>query len=444
MCIVRPLILKCCDRTYVEVTRGGAGCPDAWPLEKCPKELSFIVGPQAKSKWEERWAVCWRCKAIGEGLEGDEYEARRPPIDNAFVIEGLKTNNSEGRQVKAGNDGNCLDCDANKDGLANCESCAGNGSASKGKKKCIEDGPEGPAKKKRRVSSAMTPGGTSKPRRGRPPGASNKKKLAVIKEEGHVNLYPSLVNANTASQQGGFHTDLPEYLYGNNSWTSINQNGDPTLPSFNMNIDEDPYLAQFNTMPAFTSNQASLPPYGTVANYTVNPREMEPSTTAYQDHLHPSIEFNHNGPHVESRLGDVGEGVRSDPNLGSSENQFANYPVGREHNHDGADLSHGYWLPYPEGLPYPPSQDTNNNFAPAVHDTHSGDSQVAPASQMTMNQSTSQQKYLPSPALSEAHIAQYAPQDTSTETLAPVSTSAPVAVTSAIASLPVSRLATPP
>lgn len=116
-----------------------------------------------------------------------------------------------------------------------------------------------------------------------------------------------------------------------------------------------------------------------------------------------------------------------------------------ETTHDDVYLSHDDWPPYTEGLTYPSSEDTNNDFAPTVHDTRPG-VQVAPVAQMTMDRFSPKPPYLPSPTLSDAHIAQHAPQDTSTPTSASVSTSTSdsTANVSAVAPLSASRLVTPP
>ncbi|TGO51002.1 hypothetical protein BCON_0171g00150 [Botryotinia convoluta] len=443
MCLIRPFRYTCCDRTYVEVSKLDSSCPDAWPLEKCPEDLCLVHGSRVR---DQRWllqGICWRCQAMSEGLEGDDYEARRPPIDNAFVVEGLENCSPEGRQRRVEHAGNCWFCGASSDGVRDCESCDGTGCARKGKNKAVEDVPECPVKKKRRTTATVAGGGISKPRRGRPPGGGKKKKLAAIKEEGQMNIISSFMEGNNAYQQGEFYPDIPESSYNNNSWQSAEQNGDPSLPSYGMDVDDDPYAGQSHGMPVFT-DRAPLHQYGTMADYEVNPQQVERSTIGYQDHFQSSIEFDHEGSQGEFNTGGGGEGARSD-NLDTSENQFA-FSTGLHHSHDATFLTHNDWPEYADSLTFSPSKETNNDFAPA-HDT---DMQfagpVAQAAQMTVDRFTPQPRYLPSPTLSEAHIAQHAPPNnfTATSTSTPTSTSAVAGNTSAIASLPISRIATPP
>lgn len=254
---------------------------------------------------------------MSEGLEGNDYEARRPPIDNAFVVEGLENCSSEGRRRRAEHAGNCWFCGASSDGVRDCESCDGTGCARKGKNKAVEDVPECPVKKKRRTTATVAEGGISKPRRGRPPGGGKKKKLAAIKEEGQTNPFSSFVEGNNSYRQGEFRPDIPESSYNNYSWQSAEQHGDPNLPSYGMDIDDDPYAGQSNSMPVFT-DRVPLHQYGTMADYEVNSQQVERFTMGYQDHLQSSIEFDHDGSHGEFNIGDGGEGVRSD-NLDTSE-----------------------------------------------------------------------------------------------------------------------------
>lgn len=255
-----------------------------------------------------------------EGLDGETYEARRPPIDNAFMVEGLENCNLDERRRKAEHFGNCWHCGASSDGVRDCEHCEGTGSARKGKNKYTEDGVEAaPVRKKRRTSTAVGEGITPKPKRGRPPGGGKKKKLGTIKEEAQMNLYPSLMDSNNAFQQRGFDPDIPASSYNNYSWESADYQGDPTLPSYGMDIDDNPYSAQPNILPAYRTNQASLHQYSSMADYTVNPQQVERSTMGYHGHLHPSIEFDHDASHGESGDGDGGEGVRSATNVGTSE-----------------------------------------------------------------------------------------------------------------------------
>ncbi|KAF7874422.1 uncharacterized protein EAF02_008399 [Botrytis sinoallii] len=384
MCLIRPFRYTCCDRTYVEVSKLDSSCPDGWPLEKCPEDLCLVHGSRVR---DQRWLLqgtCWRCQAMSEGLEGDDYEARRPPIDNAFVVEGLENCSPEGRRRRTEHAGNCWFCGASSDGVRDCESCDGTGCASKGKNKAVEDVPECPVKKKRRTTATVAGGGISKPRRG-----------------------------NNSYQQGQFRPDIPESSYNNYSWQSAEQNGDPSLPSYGMDVDDDPYAGQSHGMPVFTV-RAPLHQYGTMADYEVNPQQVERYTMGYQDHPQSSIEFDHEGSHGEFNTDDGGEGVRSD-NLDTSENQFA-FSTGLHHSHDATFLTHNDWPEYADSLTHSPSKETNNEFAP-THDTDmqsaGPDAQVA---QMTVDRFTPQPRYLPSPTLSEAHIAQHAPPNNFTAT----------------------------
>ncbi|KAM0177850.1 hypothetical protein ACHAPC_008639 [Botrytis cinerea] len=378
---------------------------------------------------------------MSEGLEGDDYEARRPPIDNAFVVEGLENCSSEGRRRRAEHAGNCWFCGASSDGVRDCESCDGTGCARKGKNKAVEDITEFHVKKKRRTTATVAEGGISKPRRGRPPGGGKKKKLAAIKEEGQTNPFSSFVEGNNSYRQGEFRPDIPESSYNNYSWQSAEQHGDPNLPSYGMDIDDDPYAGQSNSMPVFT-DRVPLHQYGTMADYEVNSQQVERSTMGYQDHLQSSIEFDHDGSHGEFNIGDGGEGVRSD-NLDTSENQFI-FSSGLHHSHDGAFLNHDDWPEYTDSLTFSPLKATNNEFAP-VHDTGMQSAgPVAQVAQMTVDLFTPQPRYLPSPTLSEAHIAQHAPPNNFMATSTPASTSSVASYTSANASLPISRIATPP
>ncbi|KAM0309420.1 hypothetical protein ACHAO8_009049 [Botrytis cinerea] len=378
---------------------------------------------------------------MSEGLEGDDYEARRPPIDNAFVVEGLENCSSEGRRRRAEHAGNCWFCGASSDGVRDCESCDGTGCARKGKNKAVEDITEFHVKKKRRTTATVAEGGISKPRRGRPPGGGKKKKLAAIKEEGQTNPFSSFVEGNNSYRQGEFRPDIPESSYNNYSWQSAEQHGDPNLPSYGMDIDDDPYAGQSNSMPVFT-DRVPLHQYGTMADYEVNSPQVERSTMGYQDHLQSSIEFDHDGSHGEFNIGDGGEGVRSD-NLDTSENQFI-FSSGLHHSHDGAFLNHDDWPEYTDSLTFSPLKATNNEFAP-VHDTGMQSAgPVAQVAQMTVDLFTPQPRYLPSPTLSEAHIAQHAPPNNFMATSTPASTSFVASYTSANASLPISRIATPP
>ncbi|KAM0168775.1 hypothetical protein ACHAPF_010652 [Botrytis cinerea] len=378
---------------------------------------------------------------MSEGLEGDDYEARRPPIDNAFVVEGLENCSSEGRRRRAEHAGNCWFCGASSDGVRDCESCDGTGCARKGKNKAVQDITEFHVKKKRRTTDTVAEGGISKPRRGRPPGGGKKKKLAAIKEEGQTNPFSSFVEGNNSYRQGEFRPDIPESSYNNYSWQSAEQHGDPNLPSYGMDIDDDPYAGQSNSMPVFT-DRVPLHQYGTMADYEVNSQQVERSTMGYQDHLQSSIEFDHDGSHGEFNIGDGGEGVRSD-NLDTSENQFI-FSSGLHHSHDGAFLNHDDWPEYTDSLTFSPLKATNNEFAP-VHDTGMQSAgPVAQVAQMTVDLFTPQPRYLPSPTLSEAHIAQHAPPNNFMATSTPASTSFVASYTSANASLPISRIATPP
>ncbi|EMR82167.1 hypothetical protein BcDW1_9198 [Botrytis cinerea BcDW1] len=378
---------------------------------------------------------------MSEGLEGDDYEARRPPIDNAFVVEGLENCSSEGRRRRAEHAGNCWFCGASSDGVRDCESCDGTGCARKGKNKAVEDITEFHVKKKRRTTATVAEGGISKPRRGRPPGGGKKKKLAAIKEEGQTNPFSSFVEGNNSYRQGEFRPDIPESSYNNYSWQSAEQHGDPNLPSYGMDIDDDPFAGQSNSMPVFT-DRVPLHQYGTMADYEVNSQQMERSTMGYQDHLQSSIEFDHDGSHGEFNIGDGGEGVRSD-NLDTSENQFI-FSSGLHHSHDGAFLNHDDWPEYTDSLTFSPLKATNNEFAP-VHDTGMQSAgPVAQVAQMTVDLFTPQPRYLPSPTLSEAHIAQHAPPNNFMATSTPASTSFVASYTSANASLPISRIAAPP
>jgi hypothetical protein len=261
--------------------------------------------------------TCWRCQATGDGLEGERYEARRPSIDRAVVVEGLENANSEGRRKKVEQNGNCWHCGASRDGVRDCEQCDGTGSASKGKKRSIDEGPQSGIKK-RRVSAAAVEGVTPKPRRGRPPGGG-KKKLDAIKEETEINTFQPLLDGNNAFQQESWHPNFSESSFGDYSWGPDNHHGDPTLPSYGMNHDSDPYSRQSNSMPAFTSHQAFPQQYGIMADFTLNPQQVEHSTVAYEDCLYPSIEFDHEESHRESGIADVDEGVNCDPNLGLSD-----------------------------------------------------------------------------------------------------------------------------
>ncbi|KAB8293190.1 hypothetical protein EYC80_007531 [Monilinia laxa] len=390
-----------------------------------------------------------------EGLDGERYEAQRPPIDNAFVVEGLENCSPDGRQKRAEHAGNCWFCGASSDGARDCKACDGTGCAHKGKKRFVEDTPEGPAKKKRHTSVSVAGRGISKPKRGRPPGG--KKKLGVIKEEGHMKLTaPPFMSGDNTFQQREFQPNTPEPSYASYPWEPSEHHGDTTLPSYGMNVDDEPFPDPSDAMDSYTSNHTSLYQYGAMEDYTVNPQQVEYSTLAHQGNLHPSIEFDHERSHGESQIGDVGGGVRSDqqPNLGPSENQFEHFSNNMQNSQDARYLSHSHaydWLNYREDLLYPPPRDANNTFAPALHDTQSDP--VAPTAQMTIDRFTPQPRYLPSPTLSVAHIDQHAPQNTSPGVSAPILTTTATA-TSAVAAntftiapanpISASRLATPP
>ncbi|KAA8566310.1 hypothetical protein EYC84_008902 [Monilinia fructicola] len=391
--------------------------------------------------------------ALTEGLDGEKYEAQRPPIDNAFVVEGLENCSSEGRQKRAEHAGNCWFCGASSDGVRDCEACDGTGCARKGKRKCAKDTPEGPAKKKPRTHATVAVGGVSKPRRGRPPGGK-KKKLEVVQEKSHMKLVAPSAAGNNAFEQTEFQPNIPEASYGNFAWGASEHHEDTTLPSYGMDIGDDPFPDPSNAMDPYTSNHASLYQFGAMEDYTVNPQQVDYSTLGHHDHLHPSIEFDLQKSHGEFQIGDVGEGVRSDqqPHLGSSENQFDQFSNHTQHSQDAHYLSHSHdWLNYRDDSLYPPPQDANNTFAPALHNTQSDS--VAPATQMTTDRFTPQPPYLPSPTLSVAHISQHAPHNLSSGASVPALTSTATA-TSAVpantstmapaAPISASRLATPP
>lgn len=310
MCLIRPTVYGCCDRTYLEVIKIDSSCPDAWPQEKCPEDLCIIQGLTSRSNRRYVPGKCWRCQALEEGLEGESYEARRPPIDHAFVVEGIDDSSSEIRRRHAEHAGNCWFCGASSDGVRDCESCDGTGCARKGKNKAVEEASGEPAKKKKRTSSATTKKGSGpKKRKGRPPGSGKKSQLATIKEEVQINApQPAPENSNAFSQSE-FYPDIPASSYGNYSWESAGQQMDPTMPSYGMNLDGDSHAGPSGQMAQYTSNQAPLHPYN---DYTVNPQQIEYSNMAQQEHLQPSIEFDQNGAHGQSQVGNVGEGVRSD------------------------------------------------------------------------------------------------------------------------------------
>ncbi|QSZ31315.1 hypothetical protein DSL72_000878 [Monilinia vaccinii-corymbosi] len=379
--------------------------------------------------------ICWRCQAAAEGLDGERYEARRPSIDNAVVVESFKDSSPEGRKRTAEHAGNCWHCGASRDGIRDCEACDGTGSARKGKNKFSEDTPEGQAKKKRRTSTAVAGGGISKPRRGRPPGASGrKKKLGAIKEGGQMNLNTPSMSSNTAFQHGEFQSGIPEPSYSNHSWDFDNHHGDPTLPSHGMGFVYDSHPGQANP---YISNRASFYRPNAVADDTMNPQQVqvEYPTQPYQNHAHPSIVFDHDTSHGGARIGNIGEGVRSDPQaiLGPPEAQFAHFPTSM-HGNDVQHENHNGWSDYSEGSLYPPPDNTNNVFALTDHDAHSGP--VAPVPQMTLDLFTPQNTY----------SGTWAPASTSpaTATATATATSAIPANTSPIPSPSASRLATPP
>lgn len=127
----------------------------------------------------------------------------------------------------------------------------------------------------------------------------------------------------------------------------------------------------------------------------------------------------------------------------SEQNQFI-FSSGLHHSHDGALLNHDDWPEYTDSLTFSPLKVTNNEFAP-VHDTGMQSAgPVAQVAQMTVDLFTPQPRYLPSPTLSEAHIAQHAPPNNFMATSTPASTSSVASNTSANTSLTISRIATPP